>query len=183
MNKYGGINDFPNCDKRVYGLWFQMLRRCYDTTQHERARGQSYADCEVCDRWKLLSCFAKDITKLEGYSDWLNKTGYCLDKDTKIPGNKMYCKAACRFIPRSENIRDIHKRKPENIGRLHEKAKVKYMLQKGDDILVFDSEKEACEYMGVVRCSVSSCYRRGRKCKGYKISKMDGGKNDAAEGD
>ena len=26
MNKYGGINDMPNCDKRVYGLWFQMLR-------------------------------------------------------------------------------------------------------------------------------------------------------------
>ena len=56
----------PNCDKRVYGLWFQMLRRCYDTTQHEREKGKSYADCEVCDRWKMLSCFAKDIKKLEG---------------------------------------------------------------------------------------------------------------------
>ena len=38
MNKYGGINDMPNCDKRVYGLWYQMLRRCYDTTQHERKK-------------------------------------------------------------------------------------------------------------------------------------------------
>ena len=54
MNKYGGINDMPNCDKRVYGLWFQMLRRFYDTTQHEREKGKSYADCEVCDRWKML---------------------------------------------------------------------------------------------------------------------------------
>ena len=69
MNKYGGINDMPNCDKRVYGLWFQMLRRCYDTTQHERSKGKSYADCEVCDRWKILSCFANDIKKLEGYRD------------------------------------------------------------------------------------------------------------------
>ena len=59
MNKYGGINDMPNCDKRVYGVWYQMLRRCYDTTQHEREKGKSYADCEVCDRWKMLSCFAK----------------------------------------------------------------------------------------------------------------------------
>ena len=64
MNKYGGINDMPTCDKRVYGLWFQMLRRCYDTTQHERKKGKSYADCEVCDRWKMLSCFAKDIKEL-----------------------------------------------------------------------------------------------------------------------
>lgn len=47
-NKYGGVNDYPNCEKRVYGLWFQMLRRCYDTTQHERPKGKSYADCEVC---------------------------------------------------------------------------------------------------------------------------------------
>ena len=39
MNKYGCINDMPNCDKRVYNLWFQMLRRCYDTTQHEREKG------------------------------------------------------------------------------------------------------------------------------------------------
>ena len=74
MNKYGGINDMPNCDKRVYGLWFQMLRRCYDTKQHEREKGKSYVDCEVCDRWKMLSCFAKDIKKLEGYNDWMNKT-------------------------------------------------------------------------------------------------------------
>ena len=50
MNKYGGINDMPNCDKRVYVLWYQMIRRCYDTTQHERKKGKSYADCEVCDR-------------------------------------------------------------------------------------------------------------------------------------
>lgn len=50
MNKYGGINDMPNCDKRVYGLWFQMLRRCYDAEQQERSRGGSYIDCEVCER-------------------------------------------------------------------------------------------------------------------------------------
>lgn len=73
MNKYGGVNDFPNCDKRIYNLWFQMLRRCYDTTQHERVRGKSYANCEVCDRWKTLSCFVKDIKKLDGYNDWLTK--------------------------------------------------------------------------------------------------------------
>ena len=33
--------------------------------------------------------------------------------------------------------------------------------------------KEACEAMGVRQCSVASCYRRGYRCKGYIITKMD----------
>jgi hypothetical protein len=177
MNKYGGINDLPACNKRVYNLWFQMLRRCYDTTQHERARGQSYAGCEVCDRWKTLSCFAKDIQKLEGYDEWLTKTGYCLDKDTKVPGNKVYRKSACRFIPLSENIRDVSKRHPNITNNANEANKTKYVIEADGVTILFDSEKAACEFLGVRRCSVSSCYRRGTKCKGYTIAraKMDGG--------
>ena len=34
-------------------------------------------------------------------------------------------------------------------------------------------EKEAFEAMGVRQCSVASCYRRGRRCKGYTIARMD----------
>lgn len=175
-NKYGGFCNIPNPDKRVYGLWYGMLRRCYDKEQQERSRGKSYVDCIVCERWFDYSNFAKDITLLSGYEDWLNKTGYCLDKDTLIPNSKIYSKETCCFIPNTENIRDIHKRKPQNIKRLHELQKVKYMLVKGNEVLLFNSEKEACEYMGVVQCSISSCYRRRRKCKGYRIAKMDGGK-------
>lgn len=174
MNKYGGINDMPTCDKRVYNLWFQMLRRCYDTTQHERPKGRAYADCTVCDRWKMLSCFAKDIQKLEGYNDWLTKIGYCLDKDTKVLGNKVYSKATCCFIPASENIREISKRNPNITKKANESNKVKYMLKAEGVTLLFDSEKEACEFLGVRQCSVASCYRRKRRCKGYNIARMDG---------
>lgn len=144
MNKYGGINDMPNCDKRVYGLWFNMLRRCYDTTQHEREKGKSYADCEVCDRWKILSCFANDIKKLEGYNDWMNKTGYCLDKDMKIPGNKVYRKAACMFVPASENIREVSKRHP-NITKKANEAYQKTVreLCRRTGVLYYDW---CCEY-------------------------------------
>lgn len=173
MNKYGGINDLPNCDKRVYGLWFQMLRRCYDTTQHERSKGKSYADCEVCDRWKSLSCFAKDIKKLEGYYEWLTKKGYCLDKDTKVPGNKVYSKSTCRFIPYTENVRDVSRRHKNITRKANEANKVKYMLEADGVTLLFDSEKAACEFLGVRMCSVSSCYHKGYKCKGYNIAKMD----------
>lgn len=177
-NKYGGVCDVLNPDKRVYGLWYGMLRRCYDKEQQERNRGKSYVGCTVSDRWLDYSNFAKDIKTLFGYESWLNNKGYCLDKDTINPNNKEYSKDNCCFIPYTENIRDIHRRKPQNIERLHELNKVKYMLIKNDEILVFNSEKEACEYMGVVRCSISSCYRRGSKCKGYRIAKMDGRKDD-----
>lgn len=173
MNKYGGINDFPTCDKRTYGLWYQMLRRCYDKSQQERRRGRAYANCEVCDRWKHLSNFAKDIKKLVGYTNWVSQKGYCLDKDTKIPGNKVYSRSACLFIPYSENIRDISKRNP-NVGeKAHEANKVKYVLERKGVTMIFDSEKDACNFLGVRQCSVSSCFRKGYRCKGYNIAKMD----------
>lgn len=124
----------------------------YDTTQHERNRGKSYANCEVCERWKVLSCFAKDIKKLDGYGEWATKTGYCLDKDIKNPGNKVYSKENCCFVPYTENIREISKRKPGNIQKLHEAKKVCYMLQRDGETMLFNSEKDACEYLGVRRC-------------------------------
>jgi hypothetical protein len=173
MNKYGGINDVKKCDRRVYNLWFQMLRRCYDVTQHERIRGRPYAGCEVCERWKTLSCFAEDIKNLEGYNDWLTKRGYCLDKDTIIIGNKIYSKDTCRFILNEKNISDVSKRHKGITKKANEARKVKYILESDGVTLLFDSEKAACEFLGVKKCSVSSCYRKGSKCKGYNIAKMD----------
>ena len=41
----------------------------------------------------------------------------------------------------------------------------------GDKRMEFNSESEACEALGVHKCSISSCYRRGSKCKGYKIER------------
>ena len=176
-NKYQGINDMPNCDKRVYNLWFQMLRRCYDESQHKRRRGRTYAKCEVCERWKVLSNFAEDIMLLEGYNDWINKAGYCLDKDIKVPGNKIYKKECCQFVTQSENIRDITKRNPNITRNANESHKTKYMLKLNGGTMIFDSEKDACNFLGVKQCTVSSCFLKGRKCKGYTIKRMDGEQN------
>lgn len=48
----------------------------------------------------------------------------------------------------------------------------KYRLIKGEEVLEFNSEKEACEYLGVAKCSVASCYRQKSKCKGYTIDRI-----------
>ena len=59
-------------NKKVYMLWFDMLRRCYDDAQIKRDRGSSYKNCIVCDRWFYLSKFYEDIQKLNGYKEWTN---------------------------------------------------------------------------------------------------------------
>lgn len=47
-----------------------------------------------------------------------------------------------------------------------------YKISNGINTLIFNSEKEACEYLGVKKCSVSSCFRKGCLCKGYRIIKI-----------
>lgn len=46
-----------------------------------------------------------------------------------------------------------------------------YTLINDNIVLKFDSEKQACEFLGVRQSSVCSCWRRGRKCKGYTIQR------------
>lgn len=174
-NKYGGVCDVQHTNKRIYRLWYQMLRRCYDKNQLERDKGKGYLGCAVCDEWFYYSNFEKDIQTLPGYEDWLNKKGYCLDKDTINPESRIYSKETCCFISSKKNISDVYKRHPENIEKLREANKTRYMLTKGDEVLIFNSETEACEYLGIARCSVASSYRYGAKCREYTITKMDGG--------
>lgn len=47
-----------------------------------------------------------------------------------------------------------------------------YRLDKDGESIIFNSEKDACEFLGVSKCSVASCFRRGTLCKGYSISRV-----------
>lgn len=47
-----------------------------------------------------------------------------------------------------------------------------YKLAKDGTSLVFHSEAEACEYLGVKQCTVASCYRSKSKCKGYTVERV-----------
>lgn len=115
--------------------------------------------CKDCKWYSELACGEREL---------LGSQGWC----NEVMARPMPSNGFCSFGER-ENNRDIHKRKPQNIERLHEMNKTGYMLEKDGEDLIFESEKAACEYLGVVKCSISSCYRRGVKCKGYKIAKMD----------
>ena len=177
INKYGGICDVDTVDAKEYRLWYGMLRRCYDRDQQARSKGVAYADCKVCDKWMLYSNFERDVRQLAGYQQWYESDDMQLDKDILSGDDKEYNPQNCCFVPRQVNMAYMNKTHPNITKQANEANKVAYMLRKGDEVLVFESEKDACEYLGVVKCSVSSCYHKGYKCKGYVIARMDGGED------
>lgn len=50
---------------------------------------------------------------------------------------------------------------------------VPYSLEKDGMVRDFKSEKDACKFLGVSRCSVSKAYSQGRKLQGYIIHKLE----------
>lgn len=187
MNKYGGVNDMPEgftkttIGKRVYALWFGMLRRCYDYQQQQRKRGKTYSDVIVCDRWFYLKNFYDDIQKLEGYQEWYeNHNSMSLDKDFYAREvTKIYSPTTCRFVTVQDNIREMNER-CNTIENTREYAKTTYVLFKGDEYRIFDTEKDACEFLGVKQCTVASSWRGKWKCKGWNVIRI--GKKAESEG-
>ena len=47
-----------------------------------------------------------------------------------------------------------------------------YKLYNEFETLKFNTEKEACEFLGVKQSTVSKCFEKGCKCKGYKIERL-----------
>lgn len=179
MNKYGGVNDMPDgftktkLGKRIYSLWFGMLRRCYDAEQHKTKRGKSYKNVIVCDRWFYLKSFYEDIQKIEGYSKWADgKESMSLDKDLMAQEvSKIYSPRTCKFVTSAENMQEMNER-CNTVVTAREYRKTIYVLFKEDEYHVFESEKDACDFLKVRKSSVSSSWKKGCKCKGYNIIRI-----------
>ena len=86
----------------IYRVWSNMITRCY-SDQYQK-KHPTYEDCTVCDEWLVFSCFYK----------WaVNRyiIGYDLDKDIKLPDNKIYSPMACIFVSKEVNYLVLGKRK------------------------------------------------------------------------
>ena len=105
--KFGvGINDadYPvnpvvNGKRKIcpfYNVWSNMIRRCYMDDKNRRPVETPYIGCSVVDEWHKFSNFKRWMEK----QDWKNNQ---LDKDLKVPGNKVYGPDTCIFIPKSIN--------------------------------------------------------------------------------
>ena len=187
MNKYGGVNDMPSgwtresyLNKKIYQLWYDIHRRCYDSEQQARAKGRAYADCVVCERWHYLKNFAEDIAMLNGFKEWSENGGMSIDKDIKAnDSQKIYSQETCMFVTNAENTAEMNSRHPDITKNAQEANKTTYVLIKGDDCRIFQSEKEACAFLGVKQCSVAGAWRDRGTCKGYKVYRTEmGGESD-----
>ena len=178
MNKFGGVNDMPDgftktsLGKRIYNLWFEMLRRCYDYQQLERKKGKSYSNVVVCDRWFYLKNFYEDIQQLDGYKEWLEKDSMSLDKDIYAQEvTKIYSPRTCKFVSQTENLQEMNQR-CNTVEIAQKSLKTIYVLFRNDEYKIFDTEKEACEFLGVKQCSVAGAWRDKGKCKGWNIIRI-----------
>ena len=111
-----GINDMPKGwrlenekNRRIYKTWSNMLCRCYSKKYHEKR--PTYKNCNVCDRWLLLSNFIKDFKLIDGYDEEKFLNGELeLDKDIKSNGqNKEYSLENCILVNQSENTKQAIK--------------------------------------------------------------------------
>lgn len=90
--------------KQARQLWQNMLKRCYSEVDERGYFGRATVD----ERWFSFENFANDIKHLKGFSDWLkgHTDSYCasnLDKDFYVPGNTVYARQYCRFLPQAYN--------------------------------------------------------------------------------
>lgn len=95
-----GVNDYEGSvyvnGKRMesYMTWHNMLERCY-STKYQRNK-PTYIGCTVSNEWLSFSNFKK-------FYDANYREGFELDKDILFPGNKVYSKDTCVFVPQYLN--------------------------------------------------------------------------------
>jgi hypothetical protein len=89
---YGvGINDVPGSwGKPYYKRWENMHQRCYSDNFHTYF--PPYKECTVAEEWQTLSTF-KSWYEQQGDVDTFH-----LDKDIRVPGNKVYGPDTCLFV-------------------------------------------------------------------------------------
>lgn len=79
-------------DTPAFRIWRAMLRRCYGDEHRP-----TYEGCSVCAEWLDFQTFA-------GWFELNYRSGYELDKDIRIPGNKQYSPGACQFVTKQQNL-------------------------------------------------------------------------------
>lgn len=82
----------------AYEVWRGIMRRCY-SSNHQQTKAPSYVGCTVNQIWHCFQNFAYWF-----YNHEFRKSGWHLDKDIIVPGNKEYGPLRCTFVPQDVNV-------------------------------------------------------------------------------
>lgn len=93
----GYTRDFP----REARLYRSMVERCH--RESFLAKNPSYRGCSIDPQWQWFRNFVVDVKVVPGYDNWAAGESVSLDKDTLVPGNRVYGPGRVCFIPTFEN--------------------------------------------------------------------------------
>lgn len=97
MNKINEFGLYPNEHEKLFNVWRNMIRRCYDI-QSDRYYAYGKRGIIVCDEWKNdFHCFVRFAVS-NGWKDGLSIE--------RIDCNGNYCPENCKFITMAEQARN-----------------------------------------------------------------------------
>lgn len=94
----GATTSYPSGKMfKEYRLWYHMLERSY--CKKYQSRKPTYFGCVVSENFKDFAYFKNWCKNQVGFDE----SGFSLDKDLLIKGNKIYSEDTCVFIPLEVN--------------------------------------------------------------------------------
>jgi len=99
-----GVNDWAGRIKVggkaiwEYKLWQNMLERCF--SEKYKQNQPTYEGVTCSKEWISMTKFIEDVSQMKGFG----LSGWELDKDILVKGNKLYSKDTCCFVPLEVNM-------------------------------------------------------------------------------
>lgn len=91
-----------NCEAiKEYGLWANMLKRCF--YEKTKKRQPAYKDATCCNEWLNYETFYEWLHNQENFDKWYHGKRWALDKDIIVKGNKIYSPDTCCLVPQNVN--------------------------------------------------------------------------------
>ncbi len=109
-----------------YQLWKGVLQRCFDEKYKQKCPAYEGVTCSK--EWLSMTKFIEDVSQMEGFG----LSGWALDKDILVKGNKLYSKDNCCFVPQEVNnllIKRDNSRGEYPVGVCFHKASGKFVSQ------------------------------------------------------
>lgn len=94
----GIIGNKYTTQTREYGVWRQMIGRCF--VKQTKEKSPTYVDATCCDEWLSYETFYEWIHSQDNFEVLQEGGDWYIDKDIIKKGNKIYCPEYCCIVPR-----------------------------------------------------------------------------------